>query len=97
MSGGSMDYLYSRIESDANFELNTPERRAFKAHLEKVVKALHDIEWVDSGDYGQGEETEAILACLSDSAVLLAPLVEEGYKVLKAISKEIKNAKNRVA
>ena len=59
-----MDYLYSRLD-EANFELNTPLRLAFKAHLKKVVQALHDIEWVDSGDYGVGDEVEAIEACLT--------------------------------
>ena len=28
MSGGSMNYLYSRIEYDATFRTDTPERRA---------------------------------------------------------------------
>lgn len=69
MSGGSMNYLYNDIEC-ATFELNTPERRAFSAHLKKVAKALHDIEWVDSGDYKWGDETEAIMACISDAAVI---------------------------
>ena len=64
MSGGSMNYLYSRIEMDATFEQNTPLRRAFAKHLELVCKALHDIEWVDSADYGPGDENAAIRACL---------------------------------
>jgi hypothetical protein len=63
MSGGSMDYLYSKLEY-AQFRQDTPERKAFAQHLEKVAKALHDIEWVDSGDYGPGDENEALRACL---------------------------------
>lgn len=69
MSGGSMDYLYSLLEYKAEFELSSPERVAFKEHLEKVAKALHDIEWVDSGDYGEGAEIEAIRACFSKETV----------------------------
>ena len=69
MSGGSMDYLCYRV-SEANFELHTPERRAFKKHLELVSKALHDIEWVDSGDYGVGGEVDSIMACIAPQAVL---------------------------
>ena len=65
MSGGSMGYLYSRIEMDADFAQDTPERKAFAEHLKLVVKALHDIEWVDSCDYGPGDEVPAILACLN--------------------------------
>lgn len=64
MSGGSMNYLYSKIEMDANFDRDTPERKAFGMLLDKVIKALHDIEWVDSADYGPGDENEAIIACL---------------------------------
>jgi hypothetical protein len=69
MSGGSMNYLYSKLEWGADFEPNTPERVAFAEHLKLVIKALHDIEWVDSGDYGPGDETEAILNCLGKNYV----------------------------
>lgn len=65
MSGGSMDYLYSKVLHCANFPLDTPERIAFAAHLKLVAQALHDIEWVDSGDYGPGDENAAIRACLN--------------------------------
>ena len=65
MSGGSMNYLYSRLEYDANFSQDTPERRAFAKHLKLVAKALHDIEWVESGDYGKGDDTAARLCWLT--------------------------------
>ena len=63
MSGGSMNHLYSKLQQ-ADFEVNTPARAAFAKHLELVAKALHDIEWVDSGDYGPGDEYDAIADCL---------------------------------
>ena len=63
MSGGSMGYLYSKLEY-AEFDEDTPHRKAFAAHLKLVAKALHDIEWVDSCDYGPGDENAAIEACL---------------------------------
>ena len=66
MSGGSMDYFYFRVD-EVEFPLTTIERRAFRALLSKVAKALHDIEWVDSGDYGTGDETATIRACLDFS------------------------------
>ena len=72
MSGGSMNYLYSKLEYEANFREDTPERRAFAKHLKLVAKALHDIEWVESGDYGPGDDAEAIRACLSNGATLEA-------------------------
>lgn len=58
-----MDYLYSRVEN-AEFDCDTPERAAFHDLLILVANALHDIEWVDSGDKGPGEEDEAILTAL---------------------------------
>lgn len=67
-----MNYLYSKLEYEANFREDTPERRAFAKHLKLVAKALHDIEWVESGDYGPGDDAEAIRACLSNGATLEA-------------------------
>jgi len=71
MSGGSMDYLYRHVEDAFISESEHPEanalRAAFRAHLELVAKALHDIEWVDSYDYGPGDECEAIRACFATS------------------------------
>lgn len=69
MSGGSMDYLYRKVEY-ANFRTGTLERKAFAKHLSLVAKALHDIEWVDSGDFSEGDESAAIQACLSPSLLL---------------------------
>ena len=72
MSGGTMNHLYSKLEREATFTADTPERKAFAKHIKLVAKALHDIEWVDSGDYGHGDDTEAIRACLSSGATLEA-------------------------
>ena len=69
MSGGSLDYLYQKIQY-AEFETeSSPERRAFSEHLKRVVEALHDIEWVDSGDYGPGRELAAIRECLKGTEI----------------------------
>lgn len=91
MSGGSMNYLYSKIEYEASFEENTPERKAFAKHLVKVAKALHDIEWVDSCDYGPGDDAEAIRACLGPAMVLEAA-IEEAREVLATLQREIDRA-----
>ena len=88
MSGGSMNYLYSKLEYDATFRTDTPERLAFKRHLAKVAKALHDIEWVDSGDTGPGDENAAIRACLQPDAVLFT-LVEQAKDVMAALRAEV--------
>lgn len=68
MSGGSLNYAYSRIEDAAREVMSlaeTPLHRAFGAHLLKVAKALHDLEWVLSCDYGPGHEVEAIKAVIT--------------------------------
>jgi hypothetical protein len=86
MSGGSMNYIYSKLEYEANFRQDTPERRAFAKHLKLVAKALHDIEWADSGDCGPGDETAAIRACLGDARMLQATLemAKEAVATLQA-------------
>jgi len=69
MSGGSWDYFYSRLEDVAtrliDSNINQSEavlRKALGVLLLKCSKALHDIEWVDSCDYGIGDEREALEA-----------------------------------
>lgn len=66
MSGGSYDYLYSRVESMAENipHRNNPRRVAFKKLLSLVADAMHAIEWVDSCDYAPGDEDEQIERCL---------------------------------
>lgn len=68
MSGGHYDYacyMFGDFVEEFKKNLNNdPLRIAFCEHLEKIGKAMHDIEWVDSGDYGAGDEHESIKACL---------------------------------
>lgn len=62
MSGGSMDYLFIKVEF-ADFEENNALRKQFREHLNNVAKALRAIEWNDSGD-GASNEEELILKCI---------------------------------
>lgn len=65
MSGGAYDYVYGLI---GGIELRTnsdPRRMAFQKLLKLVADAMYEIEWVDSGDNGAGDEYEAIDACFS--------------------------------
>ena len=94
MSGGSMNYLYSKLEYDATFHKNTPERRAFAKHLVLIAKALKDIEWVDSGDCAPGSENEAIRACLPDGSCLESA-IEEARRALEELAAEIERAAQR--
>lgn len=77
MSGGSYNYLYSRIEDashqvDSRGRTTSPLRAAFAQHLLLVAEAMRMVEWVDSGDYSPGDENDAIRACLSPGAELEA-------------------------
>lgn len=65
MSGGSYNYAYKRMMEVAD-EIRplSPLRKAFKTHLRKVAQACQDIEWVDSSDFGEGDENAAIAMCL---------------------------------
>jgi len=90
VSGGSYNYAYSNVSMFVDsLERNdsTPLRKAFAKHLKKVVKAMHDIEWVDSGDYGEGDEEKAIKAVLGKDTkhFVLSELKEQ----LDAIQKEL--------
>lgn len=61
MSGGAYDYVYRTIdEIRLNHTETEPRRMAFQKLLSLVGKAMHDIEWVDSCDYGIGDDHAAI-------------------------------------
>jgi hypothetical protein len=92
MSGGSMNYLSSRVES-AEFREDTPLRRAFREHLLRVAKALHEIEWVDSGDSSPGRDEDAILACLGPHAEL-SQLVAEAKAARDALTDALDRAES---
>ncbi len=77
MSGGSYQYAYGRVEDMARSlqgRHESPLRRAFARHLELVAKAMHDAEWVDSSDYGPGDDDAAIRLVLSPGAELEAAI-----------------------
>lgn len=98
MSGGSLDHVYARV-NDASLEIssrsNKPIHRAFAAHLWKVAEALHDIEWVMSGDYAEGRDHEAIKAVISSASILDAS-ISLAEKALADLNEALAEAK-RVA
>lgn len=73
MSGGSYDYLCHKVEemADSLEKVNSdPRRTSFQKLLILVAKAMHDIEWVDSCDYGPGDDhasIDAVFAFLGNS------------------------------
>lgn len=46
------------------YVFRTKEYLRFFKHLSKVSQALHDLEWVMSGDMSRGDEIEAIRAVM---------------------------------
>jgi hypothetical protein len=45
-----------------------PERVTLGGLVLSVAAAMHAVEWVDSGDYGPGDEIPTIRAALGDRA-----------------------------
>lgn len=70
MSGGSHDYAYAHlddlatsIEGWTNGCTEEPRRSlrlAFAQHLRECAQAAFAIEWVDSCDWGDGDEVAAV-------------------------------------
>lgn len=75
MSGGSYDYFFLKLRDyaqeiqdkarDLHVASSLPYRNKMKRFkLAKLIHlisdAAHDIEWVDSGDFGYGDEIESI-------------------------------------
>jgi len=93
MSGGSYDYAYIKVEEMAGAFLKSddPRRVAFGKHLCKVAKAMHDVEWVDSYDYGKGEEHAAIEAALGASAstAVAEAVLEQAEKAAERVEAAI--------
>ncbi len=73
MSGGSLDYVYSRL-NDAVIEIKrratTPLQKAFAEHLNDVSMALYDLEMLYSGDFSDGDEIESLMKVVSKDLVL---------------------------
>lgn len=69
MSGGEWNYAYMRIDEIANKLLQEKniKRKILGVLMQKLSKALHDIEWVDSEDYGKGDDTKEINEVLNFS------------------------------
>ncbi len=73
MSGGALDYGYQKVRYIAEElarQATRLEHRALVKHLLNVSLALHDTEWVLSGDYAEGDELEAIARVLGSGAML---------------------------
>lgn len=68
MSGGSLDYAYSKVEIiafDVRLNATTSLHRTFARHLVRVAEALKAMEWMLSGDASPGAELDAIRKVIS--------------------------------
>lgn len=68
MSGGSWDYVFNNIREIYMYP-NTPERAALLDHLELVAQAVKACEWVDSGDWSKGDDSEFIKLALRGTEI----------------------------
>lgn len=57
MSGGSFDYMYSRVEQTYVGEMRDPEMDAL---MKDLVEVLHDLEWYVSADYSRKDYQETL-------------------------------------
>lgn len=99
MSGGSLDYVYVKVEDAANdvaSRAETPEHRAFAAHLQKVAKALKALEWMWSCDTSRGSEREAVMACIAPSDVLAEAVrnAERAKAELEAVLRDVNTVRD---
>jgi len=98
MSGGALDYVYSHVEDAARTLMAKAEdevQRAFAKHLFKVADALHEAEWVLSGDNGPGDDHKAILRVITPQAVL-ASLIDDAEQTQEHLQEWIIRAKGEV-
>lgn len=77
MSGGSWGYMYHGLEdvADALQASEYPHRRLLAPVFRNLAKIMHDVEWLDSGDYGQDDLPR-------EEALIREILGDEAYKNL---------------
>lgn len=97
MSGGSLDYVYSRVEDAARTLASSSDvvHQAFAEHLGKVASALYMAEYVLSGDSGPGDDHKAILQVITSQDVL-ASLIDDAEQTQAQLQEWIVRAKGEV-
>ena len=91
MSGGSWDYFTFACDdiADSLKGEQDPLRRALGVHMDLVAKAMHDIEWHDSGDISSGYEVASIRNVLGSEcdAAQIELLIRDGRDVIDGLRK----------
>lgn len=95
MSGGHYYYVYLNIQQLADqIKINNmPHRVAFVDLLNKVAKAAKAIEWVDSGDYAEGDEIKAIEDIFESHSTLVVKAA--AYDQIVDMIKKLNNDESR--
>lgn len=107
MSGGSLDYVYSRvhdaastIRAEAGSEYVTDEApnakhllRSFSKYLVKIADVLHDTEWFLSGDIGW-EDCEKTIKKILTPTEELKHIREDAKDILKELKTTIERSEN---
>ena len=57
MSGGSYNYIYSRLSSECEGEMHDAEMDDL---IKDLCEVLHDLEWWQSGDYSEDQYRETV-------------------------------------
>jgi len=65
---------------------------AFADHLDKVAKALHDVEWTFSGDYGP-DGFEMYVSDVVDKYDVLDYTVKRAEKIIEELHAQIQEAR----
>lgn len=98
MSGGSLDYVYSRVEDAARTLMAKAENevhKAFAKHLFEVANALYSAEYVLSGDSEPGSDHKAILRVITPRDVL-ASVIGDAEQTQAQLQEWILRAKGEV-
>jgi len=95
MSGGSLDYISGRVEDAANtiMQLSKSElHRAFAKHVLLVASALHDLEWILSGDRSSPSEEESIRKVIGPQMILQS-VIDDAVEIKKNLDLAIIQAR----
>lgn len=98
MSGGSYQYAYRTVEDFAEklTRYSTSSyRKAFGKHLFLIAKAMHDIEWCESGDMSEPADKDAIMKCIDKQDVLQA-CIQDADKIMNELRNTIAEAKDAI-
>ncbi len=96
MSGGSWDYFYLNMEdvADRLSASTCPERKSLGELMSRMAVAMHEIEWVDSGDRTKGAEMSAIRDVINGPAKPPAEfLLNDARKLIAQLQEFVDNDK----